>query len=543
MTPGTIAGEHHRGGRSATPRTTVWAVSSPDVVAAIDVGTNSVHMVVARVGRTGFDVITTEKEVVRLGAGVSGEEEIAPEAIERGVAALVRMSRIAEAHGGQVRAVATSAVREAPNRESFLAAVRGATGIDVEVISGGEEARLIHLGVSRSLDLRAGSVLTIDIGGGSTEFCVSVRGSLRIAQSLKIGTVRMTEAFLPGGVVTDNGVKRLRDKIRSTLAPLAHDISKLGFDRVVVSSGTNETLARMVAATRDAAPQNMNGFVFTVAELDDTTEEILDRVRPDQRVGLAGLDTKRADIIASGAVILREIGRVLKIKTFEYSDYALREGVLVDTARRLDMMDADPVDPGLESATRLAERCSVDLEHSSHVAHLASKLLRALGRHYEVDPSLDRLLRAAALMANTGNAIGHTRHHVHSYYIIRNADLVGFVDEEIEMIALTARYHRKSGPKESHEEFARLPEERRHDVEMMAAVLRIATALDRSRDQCIVDVRSSLRDDRLDLAVLNQNGTPEQVELNVETANSRTAMLADYLGDEVTVRDGGAARS
>lgn len=518
-------------------------VSSSDVVAAIDVGTNSVHMVVARVGRTGFDVITTEKEVVRLGAGLDGDDEITPAAIERGVAALVRMSRIAEAHGARLRAVATSAVREAPNRDDFLTAVRGATGIDVEVISGGEEARLIHLGVSRSLDLRSGSVLTIDIGGGSTEFCVSVRGSLRIAQSLKMGAVRMTDSHLPGGVVTDQGVKKLRDKIRSTLAPLAHDISRIGFDRVVVSSGTNEALARMVAATRETSPLSMNGFVFSAAELDDVTEEILDRVRPEQRVVLDGLESKRADIIAAGAVILREISRVLKVKTFEYSDYALREGVLVDTARRLDLMDADPVDPGLESATRLAERCSVDLVHAGHVAHLAARIVRAVGRHYEVDPSLERLLRAAALLANTGNAIGHTRHHVHSYYIIRNADLVGFVDEEIEMVALTARYHRKGGPKESHDEFARLSSDRRHDVELMAAVLRIATALDRSYDQCIVDVKTSTRDGGLDLVVLHRGGSPEQVELNVEMASAAAAKLADYLGDEVRVRDGGALRN
>lgn len=543
MTSGTIVGELEETGADRRRRTTVTPVSSPDVVAAIDVGTNSVHMVVARVGRTGFDVITTEKEVVRLGAGLDGDDEITPEAIERGVAALVRMSRIADAHDARVRAVATSAVREAPNRDDFIAAVRGATGIDIEVISGGEEARLIHLGVGRSLDLRGGSVLTIDIGGGSTEFCVSVRGSLRIAQSLKMGAVRMTDSHLPGGVVNDQGVKRLRDKIRSTLAPLAHDISRIGFDRVVVSSGTNEALARMVAATRTTTPQSLNGFVFAATELDDVTEEVLDRVRPEQRVGLEGLDTKRVDIIAAGAVILREIGRVLKIKSFEYSDYALREGVLVDTARRLGLMDADPVDPGLESATRLAERCSVDLAHAGHVAQLATRVLRAVGRHYEVDPSLERLLRAAALLANTGNAIGHTRHHVHSYYIIRNADLVGFVDEEIEMIALTARYHRKSGPKDSHDEFMRLSTDRRHDVELMAAVLRIATALDRSHDQCIVDVRSSMRDGCLDLAVLHRAANPEQVELNVEMASTAASKLADYLGDAVRVRDGGASRN
>ena len=164
------------------------------VIAAVDVGTNSVHMVVARVGTNGFDVLASEKEVVRLGEGVDGMDHLSEAAIERGVAALRHMKRIADAHGAKVRAVATSAVREADNQRDFLRAVRAETGIKVEVISGTEEARLIHLGIGRSVDLTKDSVLTIDIGGGSTEFCLSVRGNLRIAQSLKLGAVRMTGA-------------------------------------------------------------------------------------------------------------------------------------------------------------------------------------------------------------------------------------------------------------------------------------------------------------------------------------------------------------
>jgi exopolyphosphatase/guanosine-5'-triphosphate,3'-diphosphate pyrophosphatase len=518
-------------------------VSGNSVIAAVDVGTNSVHMVVAEVDEAGFTVLAAEKEVVRLGEGSKGLDHLSMSAIDRGVSALRRMKQIADAHGAKVRAVATSAVREADNRDEFIRAVRQATGIRVEVISGAEEARLIHLGVGRSLDIRRGSVLAVDIGGGSTEFSLSVNGKTRIAQSLKLGAVRMTDSFLEGGEVTDSALKRLRTSVRSTLAPLAHDIKRVGFDRVVVSSGTTETVARMVAAARGGpVPLTFNGFRFGESELRDVVDLVASCRSTRERTGLAGLEAKRADIIVAGAVILDEISSMLGAEEFEYSDFALREGVLIDTAQRWGVMAEEPVDAAFDSVRRLAERCSVDLEHSEHVAEISARILRAVSRHYEVDLSLERLLRAAALLANTGNAVSYSRHHMHSYYIIRNADLVGFNDEEIEVIALSARYHRKSPPKESHEEFGRLPEDRRHDVELMAAVLRIATALDRSHDRCIREISSSSRDGRLVLTVRHACQNQSSVDLNITTAQSRTEMLSEYLGDEVVIRDGGQAQ-
>lgn len=499
-------------------------------------------MVVADVDSAGFTIRAAEKEVVRLGEGTDADF-IAPDAINRGLVALRKMKLIADAHGARIRAVATSAVREAANRDDFISKARVETGIDVEVISGSEEARLIHLGVGRSLDLRRGSVLTIDIGGGSTEFCVSVNGKLRIAQSLKLGAVRMTRDFIPGGAVTEVGMRRMRNTIRSTIAPLIHDISRVGFDSVVVSSGTTETVARMAAMRRDIDPPvSYNGFEFDSKEVRTITDEVLSRTDTKDRVGLPGLEPKRADIIVAGIVILDELLRALKVQSVVYSDYALREGVLVDTAQRLGILDAEPVDAGFESVRRLAQRCSVDMEHSEHVVHVALRILRAVARHYEVDDGLERLLTAATLLANVGNAVSYSKHHLHSYYIIRNADLVGFNDEEIEVIALTARYHRKAAPKESHEEFSRLPRERRHDVQLMSAILRVATSLDRSHDQTIKDVNSSARDGALTLSVRHEGATKESVELNVQTAQSRVDALEEYLGDSVTIRDGGPFR-
>lgn len=509
-------------------------------IAAIDVGTNSVHMVIAKVSKTGFDVLASEKEVVRLGEGAEGMDHLTFPAIERGVNALRRMKQIADAHSAVIAAVATSAVREASNRDEFLTAVRESVGIEIEVISGAEEARLIHLGVSRSLDLRHDVTLTIDIGGGSTEFCISKRGRIEFAQSVKMGAVRMTDAFLPGGVITDVSVRKLRSKVRSALAPLAHDVASIGFSRVVVSSGTSETLARIVASKRDRVlPLNFNGFSFSTDELTHAVAVILDEREPQQRRAIAGMDPKRADIIAAGSIILDEIARALKIRQLEYSDFALREGVLIDAAQRLHVMDAELSDAGYHSALRLAERCSVDVAHGEHVAKLGMELLHSIAQHYEVDVSLERLVRAAGLLTRAGNAISYSRYHLHSYYIIRNADLVGFTDEEVEVIAQAARYHRKGTPKPSHAEFSKLTLDRQHDVELIAAILRIATGLDRSHDQSVHTVKSSsLHHGVLSIAIEASDTKHELVELNIATAQSRVEMLEKYLGDTIEIRLG-----
>lgn len=506
------------------------------VIAAIDVGTNSVHMVVARIGAHGFQVLSSEKEVVRMGSGTAGMDLLAPEAIDRAINALGRMKQIADAHHAEIRAVATSAVREATNAKEFLQRAKKEVGIAVEVISGNEEARLIHLGVQHSLALGTESVLTVDIGGGSTEFCVSTKGRLRIAQSVKVGAVRLTDAFLPAGDSDESGVRRLRAHIASVIAPLAHEIREMGFSRVVLSSGTSETIARLIAHERGGRlPQSMNGFSFTKGEFAAVMRKILGTQNSRSRQELPGMDSKRSDIIVAGGVILDEITKALRIDSFEFSEYALREGVLVDVAQKRGLLQNDVVDAGLGSVLRLAERCSVDLVHSNHVAFLSRKILTLVSRRFDVDASLGRLLESAALLANVGNAVSYSKHHLHSYYIIRNADLMGFTDEEIEVIALTARYHRKGAPKLSHSEFAKMPEDRQHDIELMAGIIRIATGLDRSHDQSVADISMTLRNEIMTLVPRHAGGSSDSAALNVFTAQERVGLLQDFLGGTVTI--------
>jgi exopolyphosphatase/guanosine-5'-triphosphate,3'-diphosphate pyrophosphatase len=450
------------------------------------------------------------------------------------------MRRIAEAHSATIRAVATSAVREASNSHIFLQRVLAETGISIEIISGTEEAGLIYQGVKQSISFGSEPILAIDIGGGSTELSHSVRGKITLAQSLKIGAVRLTDAFMPDGVVTDSAVKKIRAHVSSVFAPLAHDLRRKKFSRTVLSSGTSETLAKMILLRRGGSlPRTMNAFIFSVAELTAVTQMILDAETPQARSQLQGIDPKRSDIIVAGAIILSEIARTLEIESFEFSEFALREGVLIDTANKMGVLVNDSDDAAMESVMRLAVRCSVDLEHASHVAFVAGKILTSVSRHFDVNVALARLLEAAAILANTGNTVSYSKHHIHSYYIIRNADLVGFTDEEIELIALAARYHRKGVPKLSHSEFARLSDNHRHDVELMAGILRIATGLDRSHDQCVSDIASSLKNETFEIKVRHCCPSDESIALNIYTAQERIDLLRSFLGGDILITNAG----
>jgi exopolyphosphatase/guanosine-5'-triphosphate,3'-diphosphate pyrophosphatase len=239
---------------------------------------------------------------------------------------------------------------------------------------------------------------------------VSTKGRLQIAQSIKVGAVRLTDAFLPNGDSEESGVKRLRAHVASVIAPLAHEIRAVGFSRTVLSSGTCETIARLVAHERGGRlPQSMNGFSFSKSEFTTVIRKIMATSNSRSRQDLPGMDSKRSDIIVAGTIILEEITKALRIDSFEFSEYALREGVLVDTAQNKGLLQDDVVDAGLGSVLRLAERCSVDLVHSNHVAFLSRKILTLVSRRFDVDASLGRLLEAAALLLQMLEMQSHIR--------------------------------------------------------------------------------------------------------------------------------------
>lgn len=507
----------------------------PSAIAAIDIGTNSVHMIVARGLPPAFEVITREKVAVRLGEGGGDMKRLGDAAMERGIRTLSHMKRVADAHDATVCAVATSAVREADNGEEFVRRAAEEAGIEIRVISGVEEARLIHLGASQALPLADKRSLLIDIGGGSTEVVLADHVEELFTRSFKLGAVRLTNRFFAGGSHRRSDIEQCTAFVRSTVAPARKDVRALGHDMAVVSSGTAETLAHMAAAARSGPdPLSLNGFTFDRDELARVTAALIDAPDAASRATLPGMDPGRADIILAGALILGALADAFRIREFTFSEYALREGVLLDAARRLyPEIESITRNAALDSAMKLCRRCDEDPGHAVAVAHLACRLFDELAGG-DSQGSRDRLyLEMAALTANVGLAVSHAKHHLHSYYMVRNADLLGMADHEIEIVAQVARYHRKSPPKPSHEPFAALDETDKHRVRLLAGILRVAIGLDRSHDGRVVDVGVESGRDQV---VITAIGAPDaDLELNVYAANERSQLLSESLGRDIVV--------
>lgn len=514
------------------------------VLGALDIGTNSFHLVVARpVEGERFETLTREKEVVRLGHGGGDMKELSDEAIERGLDALRRMRRIADSYDAELRTVATSAVREASNARTFIDRARSEAGVDIEVISGTEEARLIHLGVLQAVPVFDRRLLLVDVGGGSTELLIGERAEVLAVRSLKLGAVRLTDRFFPGGRASPKRVATARAHIRDLLTHFARDVARHGFEVAVASSGTAETLARITHAARGGAPlTTYNCATFTTAELGAAVAELTARRDAADRAGVAGLEAGRADIIVAGALILEGVADAYGVEAFTYSDGALRDGVLVDTwGRRTD--DEGVSNHRLRDATarsirQLAERCDDDPVHSEHVARLAGQLFDGLTSVHGLGPAARDLLVAGARLANVGLVVAHSKHHLHAYYVIRNSELAGLTDREIELIAQIARYHRKSEPKASHEPFAALTADDQRLVRMLAGILRVVIGLDRSHDQRVAAVRTRVDARRVTIVVVPAAGTDRDLSLELYAANERKGLLEAQLERRVDLLPG-----
>jgi len=502
------------------------------VRAAIDIGTNSIHLVIARLSPGGrFDVVTREKESVRLGHGAGDMDQLDPDAIDRGIATLRRFRQLADSFDAEITAVATSAVREAANRDEFVRRAHDEAGIEVEVISGVEEARLIHLGVLQAVPVYDRQHLVVDIGGGSTEFVVAKADEVRVARSVKLGAIRLTDRFFRGGVVRPKQVRECRAYIDSFLAPVAHEIEPWGFDVAVGSSGTINAIAAMVEHSRGRdSSRSVNNVVINRAELSRVVARVVDARTTAARSNIPGLDARRADIIVGGAILLEEIFDRLGITSMTTSEYALREGVLLDIAgRHHDDAFHHLSDIRRQGVLRVLEGFEHDRPHVEHSTDLALRVFDATRHVHGLSTAERDLLEAGGLLHNVGLFISHSAHHKHSYYVIRNSDqLVGFTDHEIEIMALVARYHRKSLPSPRHPEYAALDERDRRTVALLAGMLRVGIALDRTHSHAIDDITCACGPRKVAIEAHVHPGADPTLELY--TAEQRKDLLEQALG-------------
>ncbi len=517
-------------------------------LAAADIGTNSIHLVVARVEGEHFEVLEREREMVRLGSGAGDMKRLEPEAMDRGIEVLDRFRQVAAIHGARLRAVATSAVREAANRHVFIHRAWEEAGVAVEVISGFEEARLIHLGVIQAVPTFDRKMLVCDIGGGSTELVVGRAGDVLLARSVRLGAIRLTQRWFAGERVEDGAVEGCRRDIRTTLASAVREVRRLGYEVAVGSSGTIRSVCQMAAARGDGpAPRTMNNFTVSREEIDDVVRRLAKAPTVKARAKTPGLDPRRADIILAGALILEQVAALLDVGELTYSDYALREGVLLDTWQREHGGSLHQLsDLRRRSVMHLVELMDEDPDHSAHVARLALLLFDGLAERVGLgivglglgDPERE-VLEAAALLCNVGLFVSHAAHHKHSYYVIRNSEhLTGFTDREIELIAQVARYHRKSAPRRKHPEFAALDDDDQQRVRTLAAILRVAVGLDRNHAGRVSGLR--VRDgagDGAPLVIEVEAADGQDVQLDLYAAGERKALLEEVLGTEVVITE------
>ncbi|MEY2720204.1 MAG: hypothetical protein RLZZ273_1570 [Bacteroidota bacterium] len=462
--------------------------NTSDRIAAIDVGTNSFHMVIASVSEHGvMQIHARDKDMVRLGSSATDMKRLTEEAIERGVQTLARFAEDARRHDASIRAIATSAVREALNKEEFVRRAYEVAGIHVDVIPGIEEGRLIYVGVIHALSLRNDRIFVIDIGGGSTETVIGQAGEPLAIDSAKLGHLRLTKRFFGTPSITDEQIVQCRELIRGEWATVFQSHRQLGFDHAVGCSGTITAIASMVAARRGRIPEGYNGYVMSRHEILSVIDAVVDARTVAQRLLIPGMDPKRADVIVAGALIVEQAVRGLGIQELTVSGYALREGIVFDTVQQQREMGLRHHLTPLryQSVQHVCDLYRVRRRHAEHVKTLSVQLFDQLIPLHGMGDRERELLEAAALLHDVGYHISADQHHKHSEYIIRNSAMPGFTSNETELIASIARYHRKSHPKKKHTAFAMMSEEEQRIVLVLSSILRIAEGLDR-RQQAVV---------------------------------------------------------
>jgi exopolyphosphatase / guanosine-5'-triphosphate,3'-diphosphate pyrophosphatase len=485
-------------------------------IAAIDIGTNSVHMIVVRVRPDlSFEMIDREKAMVRLGAGGLDGRALTPEAMSAALQALSKFKRIADSHQvDEILAAATSATREARNGGEFLARLEHETGIRPRVISGVEEARLIHQAAVYGVDVGGGRAVVIDIGGGSVEITLGTASSLQLARSFKIGTIRLTERFVRSDPLSERDERKIVKHVLGEIDRYCEQILAAGFDRVIGTSGTILSIGAVAAtAARGTAPAELRNLHVAVKQIRRVRKQVTE-LELEQRLAVPGLDPRRADLVVAGAVLLDTILRRLGAEELTLCDLALREGLVLDYVRRnrrqIAQIDSIP-DVRRRSTLELAERCSYYADHANHVVRLALALFDQTRAIHGLTDREREWLEYASLMHDIGGHISFSGHHKHSYYLIKNGDLRGFHPDEIEVMGLVARYHRRGTPKRSHPQYAQLPATLRRTVRTLASILRVAESLDRSHAQPVSGLE--VHDRGEDIVIQLHSGGDAELEL------------------------------
>jgi exopolyphosphatase/guanosine-5'-triphosphate,3'-diphosphate pyrophosphatase len=501
-------------------------------LAAIDVGSNSLHMIVAQADADGgVTTLWRLKEMVGLGRMSFPSHHLSQEAMDRAIVTLRRFQQEAQRRQCEkILAVATSAIREAENGGDFIERARHELGLSIRVVSAREEARLISLGVRHAVDLKGGPHFIIDIGGGSVEFIVADNERAHMLESRKLGAARMTSQFIHTDPADPEELKMLLARYDKELTPIIEQVASHKPVRVLGTSGTLENL--VVMSGGEAANDGVLGGVIERGKFVRLLDDLLES-RAKDRAQMRGLDDQRRDQILAGALLVNEIFRRLDIKEIRLCKAALREGILVDYLSRhlpeLQIRRQVP-DPRRRSVLDLARRSDWFVQHREQVTRLTLQLFDQLKPLHKLGRRERELIEYGSLLHEIGWYIARDQHHKHSMYLILHGDLKGFSSEEIRIIANIARYHRKTPPSTDHAPFAALSAQGRRIVRAGAALLRIADGLDRSHCAVVSGVTAKVGRSKVEVKLESR----ADAELELWAARKKSQYFTKVFGRSVT---------
>ena len=503
--------------------------------AAIDIGSNSVRLKIARLQGGRLKGIHEDREVTRLGEGVFKSGLLAPEAMTETVRVLRRFHRAMQECGtDSVRVVATAAMRDARNSRAFLEWVRSTTGWTIEIISGLEEARLIHLGIISASRLGAHSVLLVDLGGGSCELTLSRDGHLRDTVSLPLGAVRLTGEFLQHDPPRKSELKRLSEFVAREITRIQDRVRAARVGAVIATSGTAAALVGIgshLAGTRKIRPAT-----YVTLEMMRRIAKQISRLTLEQRQKVPGIGPRRAEIICAGAVAYAELLERCHLAGFRYSALGLRDGILAQMAADYDRSTRSGraiESERWESIKRAVEHYRVDLNHALHVRDAALLLFSSLKSVHQLPPEYREWLSAAAMLYEVGDYVNRNGHHRHTYYIIANSEILGYTPQQRRIIGSIARYLGKSRPTPGDGPMGSLSLEEQENVEKASILLRIARTLNMGRSQSVGKVGVSARNGRVAMKLTPRGKA--SVDLEVWSIEKDQAYFREVFGRELSV--------
>ena len=457
-------------------------------VAVVDIGSNSIRMQISRVEDGSYEIIEDFKEMIRLGDSVFDSGFIDEGSFEKLLTILKEIKAICEAKNvRKIRTVATASFREASNAGYIVDMVKKEIGMDIEIIDGEKEAFFGFLGVCANFNIENSKVLITDIGGGSAEFIIADKGRILFSKSTPFGCNKLFRRYFKNDPVTDDEIINFKENVENYMKKLPMDRN---VEHIICLGGTLNNISfvkngRYSVRVGYVDRKFLKGFLRQI--IDTPIEE---------RKKIKRLEPKRADIVLPAAMLIDKIMDITQKSGFYALSGGLRTGLTIDTINKMGIVldfQKKQHDLRILRIMQIGKKFKLEKEHAVRVNKLSMRIFEQTRKLHNLGEKERKILEAAALLHDVGNYISYSKHHKHSYYLIKNSEFIGYSPHEIELIANIARYHRKTLPKEAHENYKILNEKERYVVDALSSILRIADALDRTHDNKIHDIRVDIK--------------------------------------------------